>query len=246
MPRDDDLVQDQAVVQDAEKVRSSPCSQPPGPHPPSSTLSPGLTPHLTRLQDQIKANLTGLMLSTPPVVRAQLSEALAAISRHDFPARWPSLLPDLISKLQQGRPEVLHGVLETANSIFKRYRDQYMTAQLSQELELCENFVQPLLDALTSVVKQLGATPQSDTAALRHLLLTGSAGPANILLHELARADTCASQSLCSHLSGLPVPDCHGKEEAAGDRSGHAAASTSYGRAVFLGHALLVEPACCP
>ena len=70
------------------------------------------------------------MLSTPPAVRAQLSEALAVISTHDFPARWPGLLPDLISKLGQGSPAVLAGVLETANSIFKRYRGQYMTAQL--------------------------------------------------------------------------------------------------------------------
>lgn len=82
------------------------------------------------MQDQIKANLTSLMLSTPPAVRAQLSEALAVISKHDFPARWPGLLPDLIDKLRQGSPAVLAGVLETANSIFKRYRGQYMTNQL--------------------------------------------------------------------------------------------------------------------
>ena len=124
------------------------------------------------MQDQIRGNLTGLMLSTPPVVRAQLSEALAVISRHDFPARWPSLLPDLIHKLQQGGRGVLHGVLETANSIFKRYRDQYMSPALSRELELCEHFVQPLLDALTSVVQQLGAAEQGDGAAVRQLLLT--------------------------------------------------------------------------
>ena len=124
------------------------------------------------MQDQIKGNLTGLMLSTPPVVRAQLSEALAVVSRHDFPACWPSLLPDLVHKLQQGGPGVLHGVLETANSIFKRYRDQYMSPALSRELELCEHFVQPLLDALTSVVHQLGAADQGDGAAVRQLLLT--------------------------------------------------------------------------
>ena len=82
------------------------------------------------VQDQIKANLTGLMLSTPPAVRSQLAEALAVISSHDFPARWPGLLPDLISKMQGASPAVLAGLLETANSIFKRYRGQYMTPQL--------------------------------------------------------------------------------------------------------------------
>ena len=127
---------------------------------------------LAGVQEQIRGNLTGLMLSTPPVVRAQLSEALAVISKHDFPARWQGLLPDLIARLQQEGPDSLHGVLETANSIFKRYRDQFMTAQLSSELELCEHFVQPLLDALKGVVARLGATDQGDAAALKQLLLT--------------------------------------------------------------------------
>lgn len=40
------------------------------------------------LQDQIKAHITDLMLSAPPRVRAQLSEALSIISSHDFPAKW--------------------------------------------------------------------------------------------------------------------------------------------------------------
>ena len=38
-------------------------------------------------KEQIRALLTGLMLSTPQLVRAQLSEALAIISGHDFPAK---------------------------------------------------------------------------------------------------------------------------------------------------------------
>lgn len=39
-------------------------------------------------QDQVKTHITDLMLSAPPRVRAQLSEALSIISSHDFPARW--------------------------------------------------------------------------------------------------------------------------------------------------------------
>lgn len=72
------------------------------------------------LQEQIKGLITGLMLSTPPLVRAQLSEALTLISSHEFPARWQSLLPELIEKLASPEPRVMNGVLETANSIFKR------------------------------------------------------------------------------------------------------------------------------
>lgn len=51
------------------------------------------------MQGQIKQLLTGLMLNTPPLVRAQLSEALTLISGHDFPAAWPQLLPELVERL---------------------------------------------------------------------------------------------------------------------------------------------------
>jgi hypothetical protein len=51
------------------------------------------------LQAQIKQLLTGLMLSTPQLIRAQLSEALTIISSHDFPANWPQLLPELVERL---------------------------------------------------------------------------------------------------------------------------------------------------
>lgn len=51
------------------------------------------------LQAQIKQLLTGLMLSTPQLISAQLSEALTIISSHDFPANWPQLLPELVERL---------------------------------------------------------------------------------------------------------------------------------------------------
>lgn len=62
------------------------------------------------------------MLSAPPRVRAQLSEALSLISAHDFPARWPSLLPHLVDKLASPDPQLVNGVLSTADSIYQRYR----------------------------------------------------------------------------------------------------------------------------
>lgn len=106
------------------------------------------------LQEQIKGLLAGLMLSTPPLVRAQLSEALSVISGHEFPAKWPSLLPELIARLQSGDAATVHGVLETANSIYKRYRNQFMSNDLSDELTYSQQFVQPLLTTL-QVLQQL-------------------------------------------------------------------------------------------
>ena len=85
------------------------------------------------MQDQVKAHITDLMLSAPPRVRAQLREALSIVSSHDFPARWPTLLPHLIEKLGgSGGAEgaraaaadlsLINGVLSTADSIYQRYR----------------------------------------------------------------------------------------------------------------------------
>lgn len=73
-------------------------------------------------QDQIKALITGLMLNTPLPVRAQLSEALTIIGEYEFPTKWPSLLPELLERLRSGDIATVAGVLETANSIYKRYR----------------------------------------------------------------------------------------------------------------------------
>lgn len=60
------------------------------------------------MQEQIKTLLTGLMLSTPPLVRAQLSEALSVISSHDFPRKWSTLLPELIERLRSGDAATVH------------------------------------------------------------------------------------------------------------------------------------------
>jgi len=74
----------------------------------------------------VKAHITDLMLSAPPRVRAQLSEALSIVSSHDFPAKWQSLLPHLVEKMGAGaaadNQQLLNGVLSTADSIYQRYR----------------------------------------------------------------------------------------------------------------------------
>jgi exportin-2 (importin alpha re-exporter) len=79
-------------------------------------------PGHTHSQDQIKALLPGLMLSTPALVQAQLSEALSIICSHDFPRQWPTLLGELVERLKTSDLKSINGVLATANSIFKRYR----------------------------------------------------------------------------------------------------------------------------
>ncbi len=117
------------------------------------------------VQEQIKGLITGLMLSTPPVVRAQLSEALSIISEHDFPTRWQGLLPQLIDRLKTGDAPTINGVLETLNSIYKRYRSQFMTGKLNEELKYSQQLIVPLWETL----KRLSVQLQSNSADLSRI-----------------------------------------------------------------------------
>ena len=49
-----------------------------------------------------------------------MSEAVAIISATDFPAKWPTLLPELMQHIASPDYTVVIGVLKTANEIFKR------------------------------------------------------------------------------------------------------------------------------
>lgn len=112
-------------------------------------------------KEQIKELITGLMLSTPPVVRSQLSEALSLISEHDFPARWQGLLPQLIDRLRSGDLNSVNGVLETLNSIYKRYRNQLgLSGKLNEELTYSQQLIVPLWEALKALSTALQSSSE--------------------------------------------------------------------------------------
>ncbi|CAI5953901.1 unnamed protein product [Closterium sp. NIES-65] len=52
---------------------------------------------------KIKEHIVPLMLSAPPKIQAQISEALSIISTHDFPAKWENLLPELALFISSGQ-----------------------------------------------------------------------------------------------------------------------------------------------
>lgn len=66
-----------------------------------------------------------------------------------------------MSKLEVGDTSVVVGVLQTANSIFKRFRTAYMNSQVSDELKYCQDsFTKPMLELFkraTAVLVQVGA-----------------------------------------------------------------------------------------
>jgi exportin-2 (importin alpha re-exporter) len=87
------------------------------------------------------------MLSVPPLVQRQVSDALAHISRFDFPALWPTLLPELVAELGASAdyPSML-GLLETVCAVFERFRGAYDSDENRAPLKYAVDvFAQPLM-----------------------------------------------------------------------------------------------------
>lgn len=102
-------------------------------------------------KEQIKSLIVNLMLDASPKIQAQLSEALAVIGKHDFPKSWPTLLPELVSRLDKSSNAndyvSVNGILATLNSLFKKFRYQFKTNDLLLDLKYClDNFAKPLLE----------------------------------------------------------------------------------------------------
>lgn len=57
---------------------------------------------------------------------------------------------------------ILVGILETANSIYKRYRNVFMSSGLSKELEYSQQFVEPLLNTLQFITEQVSLADYED------------------------------------------------------------------------------------
>ncbi|KAM7539932.1 hypothetical protein Aperf_G00000045545 [Anoplocephala perfoliata] len=98
-------------------------------------------------REQLKAQLINAMLTSTGSSQHMLSEAIGLIGREDFPARWPSLLPDIIQRITQLGTELdsVQGLLYTAHSLFKRYRHEMRSDELFTEMKLViEQFALPL------------------------------------------------------------------------------------------------------
>lgn len=84
----------------------------------------------------IKQHIIPLMVTQPKSIQSQLGHALAIISRHDFPDKWTTLLPELVGRFKEAdnKPEELVGILEVMNSIFYRYRSEMKSQKLWEEI----------------------------------------------------------------------------------------------------------------
>jgi exportin-2 (importin alpha re-exporter) len=110
-------------------------------------------------KDVVKQHLVELMCRMPEALQKQLIEALSTIGEYDFPRQWDALLPQLVHKLQtEADWQVRIGVLMTANTIFKRFRNVFKSDSLFEELKHCLDVFQVRLSLSPSSLTAIGAS----------------------------------------------------------------------------------------
>ncbi|KAG6449355.1 hypothetical protein O3G_MSEX006002 [Manduca sexta] len=115
----------------------------------------------------IKTLIVNLMLKSPEAIQKQFSDAVSIIGKYDFPEKWPSLIPEMVEKFATGDFYVINGILRTAHSLFKKYRYEFKSQKLWEEIKhVLENFAKPLTDLFVATL-DLTNKHASDLQALR-------------------------------------------------------------------------------
>ncbi|XP_034826240.1 exportin-2 [Maniola hyperantus] len=115
----------------------------------------------------IKTLIVSLMLKSPESVQRQLSDAVSIIGKSDFPEKWPSLISEMVEKFGTGDFHVINGVLRTAHSLFRRYRYEFKSQKLWEEIKhVLENIAKPLTDLFVATI-ELTNTHANNPQALK-------------------------------------------------------------------------------
>lgn len=115
----------------------------------------------------IKSLIVTLMLTSPESIQKQLSDAISIIGKTDFPLKWPELITQMVEKFSTGDFHVINGVLQTAHSLFKKYRYEFKSNELWTEIKyVLEKLAQPLTDLLLATMN-LAQTHANDPNALK-------------------------------------------------------------------------------
>lgn len=116
---------------------------------------------------QLKASLLPLLLQlsqpgtlpTNPIgLRLQISDCVSIIAERDFPEKWPTLMDELVNGMRSATPDsvALQAVLQTAHSIFRKWRAAFRSDALYTEINLVlERFAKPFLELMK--VRPLGS-----------------------------------------------------------------------------------------
>ena len=69
----------------------------------------------------VKENLVEALMCAPPLIRAQMAEALKYIAYTDFPDKWPGLFPSIMGNLQSGDQSRIAGSLISLRVVLKKF-----------------------------------------------------------------------------------------------------------------------------
>lgn len=84
----------------------------------------------------IKQHLLSLMLQAPKQVQVQLAAGLEEVSVTDYPGEWQSLLPEMVQHLKTSQDmAVLKGTMESAHTVFLKFRSQGRSHSLLTEIK---------------------------------------------------------------------------------------------------------------
>ncbi|XP_078362373.1 exportin-2-like isoform X2 [Oculina patagonica] len=121
-------------------------------------------------RETIKREIVDLMLRSPEKLQKQLSDAVSVIGREDFPDKWANLLPELVAKFGSGDFHLINGVLQTAHSLFKRYRHEFKSQELWTEIKLVlDGFAQHLTNLFEAIMEEANRCG-GDLAKLKDIL----------------------------------------------------------------------------
>lgn len=111
----------------------------------------------------IKQHITKFMLESPSHIQRQLSEAITIIGQSDFPDKWPTLIVELETFLKSNEQSFssIQGALQTAHSIFRKYRYEFQSDRLWSEIKLVINhFAHPFTERFRDLVAATKNVPQ--------------------------------------------------------------------------------------
>ncbi|BFF94387.1 exportin-2 [Drosophila madeirensis] len=118
-------------------------------------------------RNTIKSLIVTLMLHSPVALQKQLSDAVSIIGKHDFPKKWPQMIDEMVQRFASGDFNVINGVLQTAHSLFKRYRFEFKSQALWEEIKfVLDRMAQPLTDLLQATM-QLTKVHENNMEALK-------------------------------------------------------------------------------
>lgn len=109
-------------------------------------------------------------LSSPVSVQKQLIEIVSRISSWDSSIhKWDKLMDFLITQLKNDDIRIVNIALEIANRLFKRYRFEFLSERLVEEITyVVDHFTQPLTEKVMSTMFFLNAH-QHDEATLMNI-----------------------------------------------------------------------------